>query len=225
MVLEPKTATLSRPRPFRRAERLSDRWKLAASKRRGIWVGGIVPLGYEVRARKLMVRGDEAQTVRLIFERYLALDSLTALQRDLRERGIVTRRRSLTSGRIIGGITVSNGPLAHILRNRVYVGELNHRGASYPAEHASIVMPTLFDAVQEKLAANRNGARVKARRVGRSPDRPHLRSRQPHDPECGEEGQHQSLLISPLSSMARVVPGSGVCATIASSETSSQPLR
>ena len=81
-----------------------------------------------------MVRADEAQTVRLIFERYLALDSLTALQRDLRERGIVTRRRTLTSGRIIGGITLSNGPLAHILRNRVYVGELNHRGASYPAE-------------------------------------------------------------------------------------------
>ena len=65
--------------------------------------------------------------MRLIFERYLALDSLTALQRDLCERGIVTRRRTLTSGRIIGGITLSNGPLTHILRNRVYVGELSHR--------------------------------------------------------------------------------------------------
>src|SRR5213075_1112896 len=71
-------------------ERIRD--KLAASKRRGIWVGGIVPFGYEVRERKLVVREDEAQTIRLIFERYLALGSLPALQRDLRERGAVTRR-------------------------------------------------------------------------------------------------------------------------------------
>jgi site-specific DNA recombinase len=78
-------------------ERIRD--KLAASKRRGIWVGGIVPLGYEVRERKLVVREDEAQTVRLIFERYLALGSLPALQRELRERGIVTRTRTLSSGR------------------------------------------------------------------------------------------------------------------------------
>ena len=73
-------------------ERIRD--KLAASKRRGIWVGGIVPLGYEVRERKLVVREDEAQTIRLIFERYLALGSLPALQRELRERGVVTRRRT-----------------------------------------------------------------------------------------------------------------------------------
>src|SRR5215210_8427072 len=66
-------------------ERIRD--KLAASKRRGIWVGGIVPLGYEVRERKLTVREDEAQTIRLIFERYLALGSLPALQRELREGG------------------------------------------------------------------------------------------------------------------------------------------
>ena len=139
-------------------ERIRD--KLAASKRRGIWVGGIVPLGYELRERKLVVREDEASTVRLIFERYLALGSLPALQRELREREIVTRRRTLSSGQTIGGVPLTNGPLAHILRNRVYLGELNHKGASYPAEHAPIVTPALFDAVQEKLTANRNGARV-----------------------------------------------------------------
>ena len=115
-------------------ERIRD--KLAASKRRGIWVGGIVPLGYEVRDCKLVVREDEAQTIRLIFERYLALGSLPALQRELRERGIVTRRRTLSSGRTVGGVPLTNGPLAHILRNRVYLGELNHKGASYPGEHA-----------------------------------------------------------------------------------------
>ena len=140
-------------------ERIRD--KLAASKRRGIWVGGIVPLGYELRERKLMVREDEAPIIRLIFERYLALRSLPALQRELRARGIVTRRRTLSSGRTIGGVPLTNGPLAHILRNRVYLGELNHKGASYPAEHAAIIAPGLFDAVQEKLTANRNGARVR----------------------------------------------------------------
>src|SRR5829696_8208885 len=107
-------------------ERIRD--KLAASKRRGIWVGGIVPLGYVVRERKLAVREDEAQIIRLIFERYLALGSLPALQRKLRERGVVTRRRTLSSGRTVGGgVPLTNGPLAHILRNRVYLGELNHK--------------------------------------------------------------------------------------------------
>jgi DNA invertase Pin-like site-specific DNA recombinase len=140
-------------------ERIRD--KLAASKRRGIWVGGIVPLGYEVRQRKLVVREDEACTVRLIFERYLALGSLPALQRELRQRGIVTRRRTLSCGRSVGGVPLTNGPLAHILRNRVYLGELNHKGASYPGEHEPIVTPALFDAVQDKLTANRNGARAR----------------------------------------------------------------
>ena len=139
-------------------ERIRD--KLAASKRRGIWVGGIVPLGYEVRERKLVIREDEAQTVRLIFDRYLALGSLTALQRELRERGIVTRTRTLSSGRIIGGVQLTNGPLAYILRNRVYLGEINHKRASYPGEHAPIVTPAMFDAVQEKLATNRSGVQA-----------------------------------------------------------------
>src|SRR3954469_14795725 len=106
-------------------ERIRD--KIAASKSKGIWVGGIVLLGYEVRERKLVIREDEAATVRLIFERYLELGSLPALQRELRERGIVTRRRRLSLGRTIGGVPLTNGPLAHLLRNRVYLGELNHR--------------------------------------------------------------------------------------------------
>src|SRR3954464_4674789 len=140
-------------------ERIRD--KIAASKKKGIWVGGIVPLGYEVRERKLVIREEEAQTVRLIFERYLSLGSLPALQRDLRERGIVTRRRRLSSGRTIGGVPLTNGPLAHVLRNRVYLGELNHRGASHPGEHAPIITPMVFEAVQEKLTANRNGTRAR----------------------------------------------------------------
>ncbi len=91
-------------------ERIRD--KIAASKKKGLWVGGVVPLGYEVKDRKLIVNDEEAATVRLIFSRYLDLGSLSALQRDLRERGIVTRRRTLSSGREIGGRALTTGPYA-----------------------------------------------------------------------------------------------------------------
>ncbi len=186
-------------------ERIRD--KLAASKRRGIWVGGIVPLGYEVRERKLVVREDEAQTIRVIFERYLALGSLPALQRELRERRIVTRQRTLSSGRTIGGVPLTNGPLAHILRNRVYLSELNHKGASYPGEHAPIITHALFDAVQERLTWNRNGARVKraasgALLIGRIFDDREARlprgisTRSIAEPELEWSGQWGSLGIS-----------------------------
>ena len=140
-------------------ERIRD--KIAASKKKGLWVGGVVPLGYEVRDRKLIVNEEEAATVRLIFSRYLDLGSLSALQRDLRERGIVTRRRTLSSGREIGGRALTNGPLAHMLRNRMYIGEINHRDKSYPGEHAPIIDPRLFEAVQTKLTENRRERRLR----------------------------------------------------------------
>ena len=79
----------------------------------GLWVGGVAPLGYEVKDRRLIVVEDEAATVRLIFSRYLDLESLSALQRDLRERGIVTRMRTPSSGRAIGERALTNGPLAY----------------------------------------------------------------------------------------------------------------
>jgi site-specific DNA recombinase len=138
-------------------ERIRD--KIAASKKKGLWVGGVVPLGYEVKDRKLIVNDEEAATVRLIFRRYLDLGSLSALQRDLREQGIVTRKRTLSSGRAIGGRALTNGPLAHMLRNRMYLGEINHRDKSYRGEHAPIIDPSLFEAVQSKLTENRQERR------------------------------------------------------------------
>ena len=138
-------------------ERIRD--KIAASKKKGIWVGGVVPLGYEVCEQKLVVNEAEAETVRLIFSRYLELGSLPALQRELRERGVVTRERKLSSGRSIGGRFLTNGPLNYMLRNRVYLGEINHRDQSYPGEHEPIVGVDLFNAVQAKLDENRRGAR------------------------------------------------------------------
>jgi site-specific DNA recombinase len=118
-------------------------------------------MGYEVRDRKLIVNEEEAATVRLIFSRYLDLGSLSALQRDLRKPGIITRKRTLSSGRVIGGRVLTNGPLAHMLRNRIYVGEINHRDKSYPGERAPITDPRLFEAVQTKLTENRQGRRLR----------------------------------------------------------------
>jgi DNA invertase Pin-like site-specific DNA recombinase len=105
-------------------ERIRD--KIAASKKKGLWVGGVVPLGYRVVDRKLAIDEKEAPIVRLIFERYCALGSMIAVMRELRERGVVTRRRTLSSGRTIGGIAFTKGPLAYLLKNRMYLGEINH---------------------------------------------------------------------------------------------------
>ena len=112
--------------------------------------------------RKLIVNEEEAATVRLIFSRYLDLGSLSALQRDLRERGIVTRKRTLSSGRAIGGRALTNGPLAYMLRNRMYLGEINHRDKSYPGEHQPIIDEKLFEAVRTKLTHPRRHQRPAA---------------------------------------------------------------
>jgi TolB-like protein len=92
---------------------------------------------------------------------YLALGSLPALQRELKGRGVVTRTRTLSSGRIIGGGPLTNGPLAYVLRNRLYLGEINHRDKSYPAEHVPILDNALFDSVQAKLDENKRDRRLK----------------------------------------------------------------
>ncbi len=138
-------------------ERIRD--KIAASKKKGLWMGGVVPLGYRVEARKLIIEPQEAELVRSIFGRYLEVGSVPALQRALRSDGIVSRRRTLSSGREIGGTPFTNGPLSHLLRNRVYLGEINHKGAAHPGEHQQIVSAELFDAVQAKLASNQLGKR------------------------------------------------------------------
>jgi site-specific DNA recombinase len=118
-------------------ERIRD--KIAASKKKGLWVGGVVPLGYKVVDRKLMIDEAEAPIVRLIFERYCVLGSLIALMRELRDREVVTRLRALSSGKTIGGIAFTKGPLAYFLKNRMYLGEINHGQSSYPGEHLPIV--------------------------------------------------------------------------------------
>lgn len=133
-------------------ERIRD--KVAASKKKGIWMGGSVPMGYRVQDRKLLVVPEEAATVRIIFERYLALGSMLKLLEELRAKGILTKRRTLINGRITGGVPFTQGPMGYLLRNRIYVGETVHQGQSYPGEHDGIVERPLFEAVQELRAKN-----------------------------------------------------------------------
>ncbi len=141
-------------------ERIRD--KIAVSKRKGLWMGGHVPLGYRVAQGKLLIEESEAATVRLIFPRYLALGSLPALQRELRQRGILSRERPRFSGQVVGGVPFTNGPLAHLLRHRVYLCEINHKGQSHPGEHEPIIAPELFGALQEPLSANGTAKKMRA---------------------------------------------------------------
>jgi site-specific DNA recombinase len=136
------------------SERIRD--KIAASKRKGLWVGGIAPLGYATKNRKIVVVEEEAERVRTISRRYLDLGSLNLLMADLRERGIVTKVRSLKTGRTVGGIPFTRGPLAHFLRNRFYIGEVAFKGEVLPGEQPAILDRALFDAVQAKLNDQRN---------------------------------------------------------------------
>jgi DNA invertase Pin-like site-specific DNA recombinase len=135
------------------SERIRD--KIAASKRKGLWVGGMVPLGYEVKNRKVFVIREEAERVRTIFRRYLELGSLNLLMQDLRQRKILTKIRKLSTGRTVGGNLLTRGPLAHLLRNRFYIGEVAFKGEILPGEQPAILDRKQFEAVQRKLDEQR----------------------------------------------------------------------
>jgi DNA invertase Pin-like site-specific DNA recombinase len=134
-------------------ERIRD--KIAASKAKGMWMGGTIPLGYDVKDRKLVASETEAETVRLIFARYAELGSVTLLQAELARRGVRSKRREGAGGRLAGGQTFSRGILYLILQNRLYRGEVAHKGNVYPGQHEAIVDSGLWQIVQDKLAANR----------------------------------------------------------------------
>jgi site-specific DNA recombinase len=133
-------------------ERVRD--KIAASKRKGIWVGGPVPLGYRVVDKKLVVVPEAAEVVRAIFTRYLELGSIGALIEDLDRRDIRTKSSNRTDGSARGGIRFGTGPLGYLLKNRLYVGEVAYRGEVHRGEHEQILERKLFEAVQARLAAN-----------------------------------------------------------------------
>ncbi|MCW3474913.1 recombinase family protein [Limobrevibacterium gyesilva] len=133
-------------------ERIRD--KIAASKKKGMWMGGTPPLGYDARDRKLIVHAAEAETVRHIFRRYAALRSVRLLKQELDAAGIVSKDRVSAAGRRWGGRPLARGALYRMLQNRVYRGEIAHKDQHYPAEHPPIVDQELWDRVQAVLTAN-----------------------------------------------------------------------
>lgn len=141
------------------SERVRD--KVAASRKKGKWTGGTVPLGYDAKDKKLVVNKAEAETVRTIFQRYLDLKSFSRLVADLDNRGIVTKRRNTKVAKYQGGIPFTYGPLAYLLKNRIYIGEMHHGGKWFKGEHEAILDRQTFDRVQALLKSNALNCKTK----------------------------------------------------------------
>ena len=132
-------------------ERIRD--KFAASRKRGMWMGGFVPMGYDVADRKLVINEPEAATVRHMFQRFVDLGSATLLTRELVAQGVVNKRRKL----------IDKGFLYKLFRNRVYIGEAVHKGTGYPGEHDAIVSRELWDKVHAILRESPRARAAKSR--------------------------------------------------------------
>ena len=133
-------------------ERIRD--KIAASKKKGIWMGGAVPLGYRVENRALHVVEEQAAAVREVYDRYLELGSILRVKAELDARGILVPRRIDGAGRVVGGVRFSIGYVNHLLRSPLYVGRLPHKDRVHEGQHPAIVELATWDAVQAKLAGN-----------------------------------------------------------------------
>jgi site-specific DNA recombinase len=118
-------------------ERIRD--KIAASKRKGMWMGGVIPLGYSLENRRLVIDSQEADKVRAIYRHYLELGCVSRLQRHLEAEKIHSKVRVSRNGNRTGGVTFSRGALYELLQNRLYLGEIAHKGAVYPGQHPLIV--------------------------------------------------------------------------------------
>ncbi len=149
------------------AERIRD--KIAASKKKGMWMGGPSPLGYDARDKKLVVNAGEAETVRTLFRLYLKLGTVKGLLEESNRLGLVTKRRKRSDGRETGGQPFSRGHLYQLLNNPIYVGEVAHKGITYPGQHDAIVERETFDAVRRQLNGN-----VSARRSATNAKAPSL---------------------------------------------------
>jgi DNA invertase Pin-like site-specific DNA recombinase len=157
-------------------ERIRD--KIAASKRKGMWMGGTLPVGYEVCDRKLVVNAKEAAQVKRIFELYLELGCVAKLKDRLDREGLRSKVRRSNAGKKSGGRDYSRGALYCLLQNPVYVGKVRHRDAIYAGEHEAIIPAQLWDKVQERLSAN-----CKTRRTGSNAKSPSLLVGLLYDPQ------------------------------------------
>jgi len=140
-------------------ERIRD--KIAASKRKGMWMGGPVPLGYDAKDRQLEINPDEAKIVQLIFTRYAELGAVKLLLDELNVQGIHNKRRVNRAGQPFGGGHFERGALYHLLQNPLYLGIVTHRGQSFPGQHAPIIAKPLWEAVQAILVQNRTARAIR----------------------------------------------------------------
>ena len=133
-------------------ERIRD--KIAASKKKGMWMGELVPLGYDAVNKKLIVNQDEAETIKKLFRLYLDLGTVKNLYQESNRLGLITKRRRNSCNWETGGRPFSRGHLHQLLTNRIYVGDITHKGVAYLGQHAAIIDRSTFDAVQDQLAEN-----------------------------------------------------------------------
>jgi site-specific DNA recombinase len=141
-------------------ERIRD--KIAASKRKGMWMGGVVPIGYDLEDRRLIPNPAEGATVNKIFEAYVELGCVSNLQIYLEENGLRNKRRVSRAGNVTGGTAFGRGALYELLQNRIYLGEITHKGASYPGQQPAIIKKELWEKVQAQLRANPRKRRGKS---------------------------------------------------------------
>jgi hypothetical protein len=142
-------------------ERIRD--KIAASKKKGLWMGGFVPFGYRSKERTLIIHADEAATVRTIFARYLELGNVPKLEAELCSRNLRTRAFTSATNKAWGNRPFSRGHLYRILSNPVYAGKIAHRDERYDGQHEAVVDPKVFHAVQAQLAANTRQHKTRSR--------------------------------------------------------------
>jgi len=149
------------------AERIRD--KIAASRRKGIWMGGVVPLGYDLRERRLVINPAEAEVVRQIFRRYLELGYVRLLKEELDRRGVISKSRCSADGVRQKGYSFSRGALYVVLSNPLYIGEVRHRGVRHPGQHQPIIDLELWEKVQRQLHEHAKRRRLRAVKVEPSP--------------------------------------------------------
>jgi site-specific DNA recombinase len=142
-------------------ERVRD--KIAASKKKGLFMGGNIPLGYVNRDKKLIIVPEEAERVRWMFQRYLELGSKGHLLEEMNRLGLRTKALTLSSGKRRGGVPFGKGALAYLLKNRCYVGEISHKGQIHTADHDPIITRETFEAVQATFAANTVARKAKSK--------------------------------------------------------------
>lgn len=158
------------------SERIRD--KVAASKKKGMWMGGPVPLGYRLGDRKLLIDDHEAEIVRSLFRRYIELRSVTRLVEELAQQKVRTKVRQYNNGRTTGGVHFQRGSLSQLLQNPIYIGKVSYRGELYEGEHDGIIAGDDWAEVQRILAANRH-----ERKLGKHARYPSLLTGMISDPD------------------------------------------